>query len=144
MLASFLVATLLGAACAHGSKLTGTNDSQKEAQNGIQQAYWAGRISLQVHSEPPQAFFAGFELKGNADSGELVLLSPLGSILGLMRWTPLGATLEQGGSVKRFASTDGLLAQATGAAVPVSALFDWLEGRDTEAPGWREIGRAHV
>jgi outer membrane lipoprotein LolB len=64
------------------------------------------------------------------------LTSPLGSILGIMRWSPTEAVLEQNGSIKRFASTDELLAQTTGAAVPVSALFDWLGGKNTPTPGW--------
>ena len=40
---------------------------------------WSGRLSLQVDSEPPQGFHAGFELLGNAQTGELRLFSPLGS-----------------------------------------------------------------
>ena len=129
---SLLVAILLIAACAHKKGATGINSTQNEAKT----AFWAGRISLQIQSEPVQAFFAAFELKGQLDNGELTLISPLGSILGIMRWTPSEATLEQNGSTKRFASTDELLAHTTGAAVPVSALFDWLDGKNTTAPGW--------
>ena len=129
---TFLFATLLIAACAHKQGATGINDTQNEVKN----SFWAGRISLQVQSEPVQAFFAGFELKGQAETGELTLISPLGSILAVMRWSPGEAVLEQGGSAKRFASKDELLAQTTGAAVPVSALFDWLVGINTNAPGW--------
>ena len=129
---STLIATLLIAACAHKLGYTGINDTQNETKN----SFWAGRISLQVQSEPVQAFFAGFELKGQAESGKLTLISPLGSILAVMRWSPGETVLEQGGSIKRFASKDELLAQTTGAAVPVSALFDWLAGVNTSAPGW--------
>ena len=128
--------TLLVAACAHKTRARAINDTQNESQITPATTYWAGRISLQVQAEPPQAFFAGFELKGSADAGELVLLSPLGSILGMMRWTPAEATLEQGESTRRFRSTDELLAQVTGTAVPISALFDWLAGINTAAPGW--------
>lgn len=136
LMACLLSATVLGAACAHKTKARGPNDPQNGEQTTAPPAYWAGRISLQIQSEPPQAFYASFELKGQADDGELVLISPLGSILGMMRWTSLEATLEQGGNIRRFASTAELLAQATGAAVPVSALFDWLAGINTTAPGW--------
>ena len=136
LMACLLSATVLGAACAHKTMATGPNDPQNAGQTAAPPAYWAGRISLQIQSEPPQALYASFELKGQADDGELALISPLGSILGMMRWTPLEATLEQGGTTRRFASTDELLAQATGAAVPVSALFDWLAGINTTAPGW--------
>ena len=132
LLFSLVSAIFFIAGCAHKMDATGTNNIKKEAET----AFWAGRISMQVQSDPVQAFFAGFELKGQADIGELTLISPLGSILGVMRWTPTEATLDQGGSIQRFATTNELLAQATGAAVPISALFDWLGGKNTTAPGW--------
>ena len=134
--ACLLIATFLIASCAHKQVVTDINDTQKEANNGVLTTFWAGRIGLQVQSEPPQAFFAGFELRGQASSGELTLISPLGSILGIMRWSPTEAVLEQGSTTRRFASTDELLAQVTGAAVPISALFDWMAGIDTPTPGW--------
>ena len=129
---SLITTMLFIAGCAHKMDATGTNNIKKEAET----AFWAGRISMQVQSDPVQAFFAGFELKGQADTGELTLISPLGSILGVMRWTPTEATLDQGGNIQRFATTNELLAQATGAAVPISALFDWLGGKNTTVPGW--------
>ena len=132
LLSSLLVATFLIAGCAYKQVDTGINDAKNEAKI----SFWAGRLSLQIQSEPVQAFFAAFELKGHVDNGELTLISPLGSILGIMRWSPTEATLEQNGTTKRFASTDELLAQTTGAAVPVSALFDWLGGKNTTTPGW--------
>ena len=132
LLCSLLIAMFLIAGCAHKQGATGINDIQNEDKA----SFWTGRISLQIQSEPVQAFFAGFELKGQADIGELTLISPLGSILGIMRWSPTEAVLEQNGSIKRFTSTNELLAQTTGAAVPVSALFDWLVGKNTPTPGW--------
>lgn len=131
-LCSLLVAIFLVTGCAYKNGNAGVNDAQNEATP----SFWAGRISLQIQSEPVQAFFAGFELKGRPDSGELTLISPLGSTLGVMRWSPGVATLIQGGSIKRFTSTEELLAQTTGAAVPVSALFDWLDGKNTPSQGW--------
>ena len=131
-----LLATLFVASCAYKTGFTGVNDARIEAKSGALPTFWAGRIGLQVQSEPPQAFFAGFELKGQASSGELTLISPLGSILGIVRWSPFEALLEQGNTSRRFASSDELLAHITGAAIPMSALFDWLAGIDTPAPGW--------
>lgn len=131
-IATFFIATFFIAACAHKQGATGINHTQ----NAVKTSSWVGRISLQVQSEPVQAFFAGFELKGQAENGDLTLISPLGNILAVMRWSPGEAVLEQGGSTKRFASKDALLAQTTGAAVPVSALFDWLAGINTSASGW--------
>ena len=102
---------------------------------------WAGRISLQVQSPSEgvaaQSFAASFELKGQPDSGELTLISPLGSVLGVMRWTPDDAVLDSGnGKLQRYASVESFLAQTTGAAVPMTALFGWLRGTDEQVAGW--------
>lgn len=102
-----------------------------------QNAFWTGRISLQVLSEPAQSFSASFELRGQADQGELTLISPLGNILGVLRWSPGVAVLDSGnGQPQRFDSVDALMAQATGAAVPVAALFAWLQGDPAPVNGW--------
>ena len=137
LLAGLLSAIFLIAGCAHNTLATGVNDAQSSPQLSPLRDYWAGRISLQIQSEPPQAFFAAFELKGRAEQGELALVSPLGSTLAVMRWSPTEATLLQGSNATSFASTDALLLQATGAALPLSALFDWLADKNTPVPGWQ-------
>jgi outer membrane lipoprotein LolB len=107
------------------------------AQDSLKSDLWTGRISLQVQSEPVQSFSASFELKGKAERGELSLISPLGNVLGVLRWSPGEAVLDSGnGKVQRFASVDELMAQATGAAVPLDALFAWLQGDNAAASGW--------
>ena len=107
------------------------------SQNDAENAFWTGRISLQVQSEPAQAFHAGFELKGAPERGELTLISPLGSILGVLRWSPADAVLETGEQkIQRFDSVDTLMAQATGAAIPMAALFAWLQGNNASIAGW--------
>src|SRR3990167_3430627 len=40
---------------------------------------WNGRIALQVEGQASQSFSAIFELRGNAQTGGLALISPLGS-----------------------------------------------------------------
>ncbi len=126
--AGLLFAIFLIAGCAHQPWAGGQKDSKVEA--------WSGRISLQVQSDPVQAFFAGFELRGNPDQGELVLSSPLGTSLAVLRWSPGEALLDSGGQVQRFNSVDALIEKATGAAVPLPALFDWLTGKNTVLAGW--------
>lgn len=128
ILALPLVATFLIAGCARKIYPSDPNDAEKKL--------WTGRISLQIQSEPPQAFFAGFELKGHPERGELSLTSPIGNVLGIMRWSPDEAVLESGNETKRFLSVDALLEQTTGAAIPVTALFDWLKGVNTRLNGW--------
>jgi outer membrane lipoprotein LolB len=126
--ASFLLTTFLIAGCASIAPATTMN----HAQTGL----WSGRISLQILGEPAQAFSAGFELEGQAERGRLQLTNPLGNILGVMRWSPGEAVLESGRDVKRFASADALLEATTGAAIPLDALFDWLDGKATPLNGW--------
>lgn len=129
ILASSLVfALFLIAGCAQLPRAEAPNDSKVQI--------WSGRISLQVQSEPVQAFFAGFELRGNPDQGELALNSPLGTSLAVLRWSPGEAVLDSGGQLQRFDSVDALIEKATGAAVPLPALFDWLAGKNTALAGW--------
>ena len=123
------IAIFLIAGCAGNQRATGQYDPQREE--------WAGRISLQVASEPVQSFSASFELKGRAENGELRLISPLGNVLAVLRWSPGQAQLDRGPQdIQRFASVDELMERATGAAIPLSALFAWLQGNNATASGW--------
>ena len=122
-------AMFLIAGCAGNQRAIGQYDPQREE--------WAGRISLQVASEPAQSFSASFELKGRAENGELTLISPLGNVLAVLRWSPGQALLDRGSEdIQRFASLDELMERATGAAIPLSALFAWLQGNNATASGW--------
>lgn len=93
---------------------------------------------MQIQSEPAQSFNAGFELQGEPEHGELTLFGPLGGVLGVLRWSPLAAELDSGNATpQRFESIDDLMAQTTGAAVPMAALFAWLQGDNASASGWQ-------
>jgi outer membrane lipoprotein LolB len=98
---------------------------------------WSGRLALQVEDKPGQSFSAGFELKGNAQAGELSLFSPLGATLAMLSWQPGTAKLRSGAETREFPSVETLVAHVTGEAIPIAALFDWLRGIDTPAGGWR-------
>lgn len=99
---------------------------------------WSGRLGLQVEDAPSQSFSSSFELVGNAHAGSLSLTTPIGSTVALLRWAPGNATLQQGGKgeTQRFASLGELAERATGTAIPVAALFDWLAGTPSPVPGW--------
>ena len=132
LMSSCLFAINVIAGCAYKTRAIGKNEDIFKPLMGI----WAGRISLKVQSDPTQAFFAGFELKGEPEMGELTLSSPLGSILGVLRWTPSSATLESAQGIRRASTVDELLEQATGAAIPTASLFDWLAGKQTPISSW--------
>lgn len=107
-------------------------------QKGQNISDWTGRLAVTVDAEQAQSFSATFELTGNADTGELALYNPLGSTLAVLDWTPQSATLRAANQPTRsYGSLEELVRQATGTAIPVAALFDWLRGTDTPVPGWR-------
>ena len=96
-----------------------------------------GRLALAVEDQPSQSFSAGFELRGRAEQGSLSLFNPIGGTLAVLRWQPGQAQLEVPGEPPRqFPSVEAMVQQATGAPVPVTALFDWLAGVNTPVPGW--------
>ncbi len=92
----------------------------------------SGRISVRIAASDTQAaqgVSAAFELRGDGDSGELRLISPLGSRLAAARWTPEGAVLDTPRGEQRYSTLDALSREALGAALPLAALPDWLNGR---------------
>ena len=126
-----LSAAILIAGCAGLMRGGGHSD--------VPNSVWTGRLSLQVESDPPQNFSAMYELKGNPEEGELALFTPLGSTVAVLAWKPNGATLTAANKTSTFESLDDLAQHATGADVPVIALFGWLHGEnsDATATGWR-------
>ncbi|MDF2464913.1 MAG: outer rane lipoprotein LolB [Ramlibacter sp.] len=127
--ACLLAGAVLLSGCATAPKPAVTLD----AQTGP----WSGRLALQVEDNQSQSFSAGFELKGNAKAGELTLFNPLGGTLAALSWGSGFATLRGNGQAREFDSVDALVAHATGSAIPVAALFDWLRGTNTPVPGWQ-------
>lgn len=114
-------------------------------------ATWQGRLAVRVDATPTQAFAADFELTGSADQGQLLLLSPLGTAVARLRWTPGLALLERPGTPDaRYDNLPDLARAATGVDLPVRQLFDWLGGKPAPAPGWEvdlgavETGRVNA
>ncbi len=98
---------------------------------------WSGRLALQVDGQASQSFSSAFELQGNAQSGSLVLLSPLGSRMAQLDWKDGHARLQSGEETRTSDSLEALLQDATGTHIPVVALFSWLNGTHATAPGWQ-------
>lgn len=128
-------ASLLGAA----ALLAGCAQPPRQLAPDAAQAFshWSGRMALQVHEAQEQSFSAAFELQGRADQGELLVFNPLGSVIARLQWSPRHATLQQGEQVTDSESLPELIRQLTGSDLPVTALFDWLQGRDTAVAGWQ-------
>jgi outer membrane lipoprotein LolB len=91
-----------------------------------------GRLALQVDAfqdRPSQSLSGGFDLRGNADRGELRLSTPLGTTLAAAYWSPGEARLVTPQGERRFDDLDALSRDAFGESLPLRALPDWLNGR---------------
>lgn len=122
-----LTCMLLGA-CATGSK--------RDAAGQPEAASWRGRLALVVQSDQAQSFSSAFELRGNAQAGELTLLTPLGQTAATLSWSAQAAVWRSNDKVQQFESLDALIKNALGTELPVAALFAWLDGKPMEAAGW--------
>lgn len=110
--------------------------AKRSTQDGTE--FWSGRLALQVEDQASQSFSALFELRGNPQNGGLVLISPLGNRLAQLDWRDGHAQLSTGTQdVRSSDSLDNLLQEVTGARIPVAALFEWLRGSQSPAPGWQ-------
>jgi outer membrane lipoprotein LolB len=104
---------------------------------GQEVPFWHGRLALRFDNPEKPSFFANFELTGHDQTGELNLFGPLGNTVASLRWTPHAAILQSGSEIRQFESLDALAAEATGAAIPITALFQWLHGQNTVVAGWQ-------
>ena len=105
--------------------------SQSEAASS-----WRGRLAVRISDVQLQNFSAGFELTGNALTGELTLFRPFGSTVAVLTWNPQMATMRVDGDVQHHLSLKVLIGQVIGIEIPVDALFAWLAGESVAADGW--------
>ena len=101
-------------------------------------------MSVQVQSAPPQNTSGSFELSGNAENGQLILLTPLGNIAARVQWNATNASVTQGNQTRQADSLDALTQELLGTSLPVTALFDWIQGRATQAQGWSADLTSHA
>lgn len=96
-----------------------------------------GRLALTVHTEPVQSVAAGFDLRGSPDAGSLLLTSPLGNAVARVVWSETDAEWRQGDRVIKKRNLEELTTELGGTALPVAALFAWLNGTALEIDGWQ-------
>ena len=134
---SLLFAINLIAGCAINTPTRVNIEGENSTFNGKPvTASYQGRLSLRIASDPPQSLYAGFNLNGDAQTGDLTLNSPLGNSLAQLSWTPQSAVLKANNETKEYPSTSALIEHVTGTVIPLNALFDWMAGKDTPAEGW--------
>jgi outer membrane lipoprotein LolB len=108
----------------------------------VEGGLWTGRIAVRSEAgadQPARSNTGQFELSGSARHGQLVLTSPIGTVAARASWqlrdvggtaaTPDRIELDTGGGPRRYATLDDMMQDALGDALPLEAMFDWLEGR---------------
>jgi len=104
---------------------------------------YSGRIAVRSDAAPPQAarsVSGQFELSGGPANGQLLLTSPIGTLVARARWkaaddavaSTRGAAdieLEADGRTSRYDNFDEMTRAALGESLPLAAMFDWLSGR---------------
>jgi outer membrane lipoprotein LolB len=123
-----LFASVLIAGCAAPKRAIATFDAQT--------SFWQGRLAVNVHSKPPQAFSADFELEGAPAAGTLRLSTAIGTTIAKLEWSGSEAFLHANAGVQRFSSLEALTLNTIGTELPVASLFSWLKGISQETPGW--------
>jgi len=116
----------------------------------------AGRLAVRSEAAPgrdARSESGQFELSGSPAQGQLVLTSPIGTVVARARWSApetAGAQsgagsdieLEADGRTRRFDNFDDLTEAALGQSLPLAAMFDWLAGRPwPHAPATFEADR---
>lgn len=110
-------------------------------------AHWIGRLSVRQDTEPVRSFAAGFELRGDAGQGELLLQSPFGATLARLHWSPRAARLQAEGRDQQFDSLDALTREVLGSELPIAGIFAWLRREPADFGAWtsafedRDAGR---
>lgn len=111
-----------------------------------------GRLSA-YSSEPDgkvQQFHGGFELAldpPEGESGQLMLLTPLGSTAAILGWTKSSAMLRKpssaGGGVEMYESLQAMLDQTIGIALSSAMLRNWIVGVPIDNVTVQSIGPDH-
>jgi outer membrane lipoprotein LolB len=92
----------------------------------------SGKLSIRIDAagaQPARSVTSDFELRGDAERGELRLTAPLGTIVAVARWAPGEAVLTSSQGEQRFVDLDALARESLGEALPLRALPSWLRGQ---------------
>ncbi len=111
----------------------------------------SGRFAVRVEGidgAAARSVTAAFELLGSADTGQLNLATPLGSVLAQARWAPGQVVLVTPKGETNYPDLNALTREILGEGLPIAALFDWLRGRPwpgavstpTSETGFEQLG----
>ena len=101
-----------------------TTSLELQSQMAIKLGAWG--------AEAPRGMSFGFFFQGQVERGSMSLMTPLGSQVALVEWSPTSATLRRigpgGGEDVRRGSLEELAESALGEALPLQTLVHWMQG----------------
>ncbi|MEN9451071.1 MAG: hypothetical protein RLZZ369_130 [Pseudomonadota bacterium] len=92
---------------------------------------WQGHFSIKLGPWGTQAAEGQsftFYLQSTPKTGQLDLMTPLGTQLAQVNWSPQGTRIESSEGTQQFASLTEMSQQLLGEDVPLQALPHWLQG----------------
>lgn len=97
-----------------------------------------GQLSIKLQAfgnTPAKGLSLGFFFSGSAQSGQLDLMTLMGSQMAQLTWSPEGVWLTDDKGRHGYASMDELSAAVLGESLPLHALVHWMQGRpDPRSP----------
>lgn len=91
-----------------------------------------GQLSIKLGAfadQPAKGISLGFFFNGNTDTGQLDLMTLMGSQMAQVNWTPDEAWLSDDKGRHPYASLDALSRAALGEALPLRTLIYWMQGQ---------------
>jgi outer membrane lipoprotein LolB len=91
-----------------------------------------GQLSIKLGAfgeQPAKGLSLGFFFNGNTDTGQLDLMTLMGSQMAQVNWTPDEAWLSDDKGRHPYASLDALSRAALGEALPLRTLIYWMQGQ---------------
>ena len=93
---------------------------------------WQGHFSIKLGpwgQQPADGQSFTFFLQADDQTGQLDLMTPLGTQLAQVRWTASASSIESADGTQRFDSLPALSQQLLGEDVPLQSLPYWLSGK---------------
>ncbi len=116
-----------------------TSEQMARTRNYQQSVVMNGKINIQYQqNEKTETITGNFEWQQNDTELTIVLTSPLGQTIAVIRENAQGASLEQGKHEMRYAANvEQLLTESLGWSLPIAGMRDWLQGFDRNQQGQR-------
>jgi outer membrane lipoprotein LolB len=118
-------------------------DASQASTAGAPQLALQGQLSIKLQAFQgldAKGVSMGFFFNGGPQGGQLDLMTPMGSQVARVHWTPADAWLQTDQGERHFDTLGALSAEVLGEPLPLAALMNWVQGRpDPDLPAATHI-----